>query len=204
MTYKSTHPPGAKTILLALGLLLGPLVAACSGGTAATAEGDSTPTTSSTPSFAPVDFDKDAPGFKFFDACNDLSVEDYEQLELKPAEIRDYDPSIPFSGCSFHHSGDGMADAKFGVVSDLSSQEKVLAGTEAIETHFESKTKGAYFHSSDSKATENSCMASVPTQGGRLGIFAFTAKRNSFTREELCQLSDELLLKFIEKAERQS
>ena len=90
MTYKSTHPPGAKTILLALGLLLGPLVAACSGGIAATAEGDSTPTTSSTPSFAPVDFDKDAPGFVFFNACREFTDQDYSDLAL---ELK-YDPVL--------------------------------------------------------------------------------------------------------------
>lgn len=204
MTYKSTHPPGAKTILLVLGLLLGPLVAACSGGTAATAEGDSTPATTNTPSFAPVDFDKDAPGFKFFDACNDLSVEDYEQLELKPAEIREDDPSRPFSGCSFHNTSDHFPEASIGVVSDISTEEMVLSKTEGIETNFESLTPGAYFHSTNSASDGHSCMVSVPTEGGRVGVFAFTVVKHPYSVEELCHLSDQLLLDLIGKAEQKS
>ncbi|WP_081839978.1 DUF3558 family protein [Corynebacterium vitaeruminis] len=204
MTYKSTHPPGAKTILLVLGLLLGPLVAACSGGTAATAEGDSTPATTNTPSFAPVDFDKDAPDFKFFDACNALSTEDFAQNELKPAKGQIYDPAKPFSACEFDRTGEEMTEAAIGVISDISTQEMVVTKTEGIPTSFERRTPGVYFHSTDGTADGHSCMASVSTKGGRLGVFAFTVTKHPYTAEELCRLSDQILQGLVGKAEQKS
>lgn len=202
MTYKSTHPPGAKTILLALGLLLGPLVAACSGGTAATAEGDPTPATTSTPSFAPVDFDKDAPGFDFFNACREFTDQDYSDLALE-LDIPDESSSPDsFSGCILRDSDGHLGDAGVGIISDLSTQQAVLSKTQPIITSFESRNTGAYFHSGNQIATDEDCMVSVPTQGGRLGVFAFTIVKQSPPQDELCKLSDDLLFEFLEKAEQ--
>lgn len=201
MTYKSTHPPGAKTILLVLGLLLGPLVAACSGGTAATAVGNPTPATTSTPSFAPVDFDKDAPDFKFFDACNDLSDEDYAEIGLTSAKIEQFDPSKPSSGCSFRHIDENFSKMRFGAVSDLSTEDMVLQHTEAVTTSFDSKNEGSYFHSAARTGERGECMVSISTSGGRLGVFVYSIGGRTQSRDETCKLSDDLLYKFLRKAE---